>query len=1704
MVSRVLHFVAPAAVSIVYSSSLGRRFSRCRWLLMVAGLLMLTGSPGLAQDSGVDQILGPPGSRICIVGNTLAERMQHHGWLETAIQARYPDRGYSFRNLGFSGDELTLRLRSSGFGSPDNHLEHSKADVIWLMFGFNESFQGGAGLEKFARDLQNEIDHLKASTYALEPPLLVLFTPLAVETLPDTSLPGADALNAQIAPYAQTIERIATDNQLPCVDLFRLTNELHSAGQSLTFNGIHLSEQGDRLLAIGLEQAWFGNSILADSQQESRLAAIRAAVLDRNFHWFNRYRTVDGYSIFGGRADLRFVNNQSNREVMAREMEILDVMTANRDKHIHAVAQGNHAPVDDSNVPPFLEVISNKPGALEGGAHEFLGAEEAIEKMTPGPGLRVELFASEEDFPELANPVQMAFDPKGRLWVAVMPSYPHWKPLEKMDDKLLILEDTNGDGRADKCTTFAGGLHVPTGLEFWNGGVLVGHQPDLMFLKDLDGDDVADVRERVLHGIDSADTHHALNSFVLGPGGDLYFQEGTFHHTQVETSRGVVRSANAAVFRYEPGNERFNVHVAYGFANPHGHVFDAWGQEFVTDGTGAVNYFATAFSGHLNFPDKHPGMRAFFQQRTRPCPATEFLSSGHFPADWQGDYLIGNVIGVQGILRYRMLDEGSGFGAQEVDPIVLSSDPNFRPVDLEMGPDGAIWFVDWQNPLIGHMQHNLRDPNRDRLHGRVYRVVREGAPLSTPLPIAGEPTERLVQLLAHPEYRVRYRAKIELSSRKVDDVVAALDEWTAGLTSTGEALEHDLLEALWVKQFHNAVDTQLLDRLLSSSDARARAAAVRVAWAWRDRLNDTLERLLTAAQDEHPRVRLEAVRAASYLTDPAAIEVVILAQQHEMDYYLEYCSNETIRVLDPIWKTAIEQGQEIAVRSPEARRFILKNLPLESLLAQPRSLEVWNELLVRPGVQDDLRLESAQQLATSSNLSVGATLLQTLRGLDEQSQAQDSSLLYDLVRLLASRPTSELGELRTSLEELALGGRQAVIRQMAFVAMIQVDGQIDGVWELASKEVASLRDLVTALPAIADPQRRAELYPRIVPLLDGLPEALAEKVGPATGSYGRFVRIELPRRGTLTLAEVEVYADGQNVARRGNATQLNTSHNGDATRGIDGNKSGSYGDNGQTHTNENTENPWWEVDLGEEYPIDSIVIYNRTDGDLGNRLSGFNLRVLDSGRQEVFASLEQPAPAANVEFRLESGGPAGMIRRAAMVALTSVRGREVETFGRLADYFRNDSDALQAARAMLRIPRRDWPADQASSLVPTILERLASIPVDQRTSPAALDLMQLAEAASESLPAEQAREARRQLRLLGVRMLRLTTVPHRMAYDQELMVVQAGKPVELVFDNVDIMPHNVVLVQPGSMEEVGMAAEAEATAADAVARHYVPSSGKVLLASKLLQPRESQTLSFTAPSTPGVYPYVCTYPGHWRRMYGALYVVEDLDSYQEDATAYLAAHPLEILDPLLADNRPRTTWTLEDLADDLQQVEEERSFAHGREIFQVSGCAACHQLGGVGVVFGPNLAERDPTWKTEDVLREILQPSVRIHEKFRSEIFELESGETFAGLTVAEDGDSVSVVMNPLLSDKPIVIAKAEILSREVSPLSLMPEGLLDKLNRIEILDLLAFVMSKGESTDPRFVEDHQHDHGDHEGEAHHDHSKSSPATRDSHHDHEH
>jgi putative heme-binding domain-containing protein len=1655
---------------------------------VVAALNTLT--PQVPQAVAAPQPAKPfalqQGDHVAVIGNALPDRMQHDGWLETMLHARLPDLELTVRDLGFSGDEVggytanpnpNKRMRSAAFGTPDAWFKRVGADVVLAFFGYNESFAGEEGLPQFQADLESFLRHTLNQKYGRANARVVLFSPIAHENLKSPNLPNGEENNKRLAMYTNAMKETAAKFEVPFVDLFTPTKALYAAAKApLTINGIHLTSEGNKAVAGVIEKSLFGSQN-ADAAVRDK---IRAAVLDKNFHWYQRYRATDGYSVYGGRADLKFTDGQTNRVVAQRELEVIDVMCVNRDKVIWAAAKGEAAKPDDSKLPPFIPVVTNKLGKGPNGEHIFLSGEDGIKQMTVGKGLKVNLFADESMFKELVNPVQMAWDTKGRLWVATWPTYPHWKPTGQMNDKLLILEDTNGDGRADTCKVFADNLHNPTGFEFYNGGVLVAQAPDLVFLKDTNGDDKADVMTRVMHGLDTADTHHTSNSFVLDPGGAVYFQEGTFHYSQVETPYGPPqRVANGGVFRYDPRTMKPEIYVTFGFANPHGHVFDRWGQDIIVDGTGANPYHGPLFSGYLPYPDKHARPPQVYQQRTRPCGGMEIMSSGHFPPEFEGNLAVTNCITFHGVLRYKISDVGSSLGGQELEPILSSTDPHFRPVEAKMGPDGALYVADWHNPIIGHMQHNLRDPSRDNTHGRVYRVSYEGRQPSVPAKIAGEPVEKLLDLLKHPEDRVRYRAKIELGGRGTDEVMLALKKWVAALDTKHPDYEHHRLEALWLRQYHNVVDVKALEGVLKSPDFRARAAAVRVLCYQRDRVPEALDLLKVAAADEHARVRLIAVWAASFFKVPEAAEVVFIARDKPTDLYITHTATETMRALDPLLKKAIASKTPIKFTTTSGSRYLVKSVATEDLLKMDRTPGVNLELLFRSGVRDEFRREALSGLAVSEGKPELAVLVKAIDEHDK-STATEESVAFDLIRLLTSRPQAEIAGVRADLEKLALTGKTQISRELAFVSLIAADGDVEKTWALAAKSVPTLTDLVAAMPMIRDAGQRAALYPKIEALLGGLPAELAATVGKDKPTAGRFVRVELPGpQRTLTLAEVEVMSDGVNVARKGKASQINTSHGGTAGRAIDGNKNGNYNAGGQTHTQEGIANPWWEVDLGREVPVQKILVYNRTDTNLSDRLKGFTLKLLDKDRKVVFETKNNPAKDKS-EFAVGAASPERIVRRSAMLAITSVRGKEAAAFQAISKFVGDEAERPFALQAVLRIPSKEWPKDSAAPLLGEVMKFIRSLPVAERTSPVALDAMTFGESLTEFLPADQAKAARKELAEIGVRVIRVGTKVDQMEFDRERLIVQAGKPVEFVFENTDIMPHNFVIVTPGQLAPVGNAAEAFATQPAAAGKHFVPPmpGGTVLLASKLLQPRESEQLRFTAPKQPGIYPYVCTYPGHWLRMHGALYVVADLEEYTANPEAYLAKNPLPVKDDLLKFNRPRTEWKLAELTEAVAEMEAKggRNFATGRQMFTIGTCVACHKFGNQGNDFGPDLTKLDPKEfkSAADVVKHMLDPSLRIEDKYASYTLTLGSGKTVTGMIVEEKNGVVKLIENPVASAKPLEIKAEDIDGRRKAATSIMPKGLLDKLTKDEILDLTAYVWGKA---DPKSKLFGGHDH---------------------------
>jgi azurin len=801
--------------------------------------------------------------RIALIGNALGERMQFDGWTETLLQAAQPDKRLVFRNLSFPGDQVAKRPRSQGYTPTEDYLKLVGADVIFVFFGHNESFAGAGGVAAF----QAELEKMAAAYKALKPngesePRLVFFSPIAHEDLGNPNLPDGRAHNDQLALYADATRAAATASGSFFVDLFGPTRDLYAAeSEPLTINGVHLNERGHRLVAGVIARALLGAAV-SDQGRES----LRQAVLDKDWHWFNRYRATDGNDIWGGRSTLKFVNDQTNAEVLQHELTMFDVMTANRDALVWARAAGSEHRVDDSNVPAPVPVVSNVGGGSKSSSAEkegtltYLSGEEAIAKMTVPEGFRVNLFADEARFPELVNPVQMAVDPKGRIWVAAWGTYPMWEPLKPMTDKILILPDDDADGVADRCVTFAE-VHNPSALEFWNGGLLVVSQPNLLFLKDTDGDDVADERHVILSGIGSEDTHHGANGFVHGPDGGIYWQSGIFLVNNFEHPWGPsLSSGSSGMYRFDPRRFTITFHAANS-PNPHGISFDRWGYHFATDGTSG-NAFQVRPEGR-GFK-----MHELLKKQVRPVPANGVVSSANFPDDYQQDFLICNTIGFLGIKRYDLDRDGHSFTetrkekVKQKDPetgeektvevekqvqrefrfgeiwgtpagdLVASSDKNFRPTDLEFGQDGALYFADWQNVIIGHMQHNVRDPNRDKKHGRVYRMIHTGKPLQEPVRIAGEPIPALLDLLAHPVDGVRYRTRLELSGRNTEEVLAALAEWTKRFDPAKAEDAHPLLEALWIHQQHNRKNSQLLGALLKSPEPHARKAAETVQHFW--------------------------------------------------------------------------------------------------------------------------------------------------------------------------------------------------------------------------------------------------------------------------------------------------------------------------------------------------------------------------------------------------------------------------------------------------------------------------------------------------------------------------------------------------------------------------------------------------------------------------------------------------------------------------------------------------------------------------------------------------------------------------------------------------------------------------------------------------------------------------------------------------------
>ena len=873
------------------------------------------------------------GDRLAFVGNTLLERSQYFGFFEAMLHQAFPQHQLVVRNLTWSADETDLQPRPANFADQNQHLTHEKADVIFAAYGFNESFAGPAGLSRFRLALQRYLADLKTRAFnGKTGPQIVLISPIANEDIDGVS--AASMNNARIRLYLDAMREVAAEQQVGFVDVFTATEEsMRSPGGDLTINGAHLNRDGYRLFASILFHSLF------NTQPPEPQAALRAAIIDRNRQYFRRYRPLNTFYYTGGR------NKSYGYLDFLPAMKNFDIMVANRDRRIWDLAAGRKVSgaVDDSNVPQLPVTAQSR------GVNRWVSADQELKAFKVDPRFEVNLFAGEEEFPDIAAPIQMRWDAQGRLWVSCSTTYPHVYPGHEPNDKLVILEDTDGDGKADTSRVFADDLHIPLSFEFGHGGVYVSEEPHLTFLKDTDGDGKADFRRQIWTGFGTEDSHHSLHDFAWTPDGDLIFREGIFHHSQVETPYGPVRQANSGWYRYDPKTHRLTSFGSYHSTNPWGVTFDDWGQHMASHPV----YAAAFHSLDAPYPQQHP-RPAGLQAYSGVC-GQEFVDFSTFPDELQGSFIKVRYKPTNRVEILKWHEGEFGYTEEYVSDLIFSTNLSFIPVDLRYGPRGAMYVCDWYNPVKGHAQYSLRDERRDRHSGRIWRITAKGKPLVTPPRIAGAEISELLKIHQRPEYRYRYWAKRELRERDAAVVEAALEKWLEDLDPNDPRYRHHQVEAVWIYRGVGRVNTDLLREILACDEHHARAAAVEQLRYWHPYMPDHITLLRRAANDSKGIVRMQAAIAASYIGTKTAMDAMLDVFKHPADKHLAYAITSALgsHTLRKHWESSDEYGiakllrkaqQDLVLKEPvpsarEAEFDTQKNLKTVTISCMPERMK---------------------------------------------------------------------------------------------------------------------------------------------------------------------------------------------------------------------------------------------------------------------------------------------------------------------------------------------------------------------------------------------------------------------------------------------------------------------------------------------------------------------------------------------------------------------------------------------------------------------------------------------------------------------------------------------------------------------------------------------------------------------------------------------
>ncbi len=901
-----------------------------------------------------------------------------------------------------------------------------------------------------------------------------------------------------------------------------------------------------------------------------------------------------------------------------------------------------------------------------------LSPDESQQLIQIPPGFELQLFAAE---PDIKKPMAGAWDERGRLWIIETEDYPNQvRPDGKGNDAITILEDTDGDGKADSFTTFADSLNIPTSLVFANDGVIVAQAPHFLFLKDTDGDDRADVREVLFSGWGVDDTHAGPSNLRYGPDNWIW---GTVGYAAFEGVIGGEEHAfSMGVYRFRPDGSDFDYITPFtnntwglGFsetfdvfgstANNEHSLYVAIPDRYYEGVAGLRGNGKKKIDGHYAIHPITPNVRQVdvFGGFTAAAGISPYTARS-FPQEyWNRIAFISEPTGH--LLHRAILEkDGAGFAEKDGWNMLASADEWVSPVWAEVGPDGALWVLDWYNFIVQHNptpegfetgEGNAHvNPLRDKTHGRIYRLVYKNAPAAEPLSLSKDNPAGLVDALDHDNMLWRATAQRLLVERGETDVLADLFRLVKNRRTDAIGLNGGAMHALWTLHglgVLNGSNDEALDvarAALRHPSGGVRKAAMQVL----PRTDATLQAVLNAGSLTDPdlHTRLAALLAVSEMPTSEAVGAAI------------YATSKTPEVVNDEW---LPEAVFIAANAHQKGFF-------DAYAAEIGPTE--------------FAMRAARYARGEGNI------------LSEWSSPAFDDADWDTMQV--PQPWSE--------NELA-----------------DFDG---AVWFRTGID---------------------------------LPAALGRQ--PAQ----------------LHLAPIDdsdvTWINGMLVGR--------------------------------------TNNLWWQR---RDYAVPADVL-----------IAGRNVLAI---RVEDTAGTGNGGIWGDEEFHYLAVGN----RRIPLAGLWKYK-KEIEFTSTKVTEIRND---VPIAEQFLMHNARALVPDAAAA--------------DQPGDTAALD-----EAATQ---------------------LSLSVIVGELKYDQEVLTVEAGQRVALTFTNPDDMQHNVLILRPGTTDAVGALADAMLTAPDAADRQYVPDTDDVLFATDLINPRASATLTFTAPTEPGDYPFLCTFPGHWRTMQGVLRV----------------------------------------------------------------------------------------------------------------------------------------------------------------------------------------------------------------------------------------